>query len=314
MIGYILENLLGFVLSLVTYLLRRRPRHSPSSDAKLLDRCTSVAKRGCGCFYDCAIFFTFSIHVACIVVLARLDVEVSASSVGDSTAKITWAVSLATMLPLTYITFNPDLLRQSGFQNAGDEKNRKTVDRREQLRFLLFGLCWMLFMYPFLSRMIETLGPSMIGGKNGAVTAHDWGMIEGVCFTNVSMISSEEQMAMKVFSIASSLLICVPTIVSIAWLSMRRQHGESRAMRYIEKHRSRLPSLRSRFPIVLFVAVPTIAITQLWTAFRERRFQAEISRNSGNQYLDSQWTFGQVVAVIIFVSVVIECWFSWLYE
>ena len=314
MFGYILENLLGLVLGLTLHVLRHKQSRSRPRVSSTLRRYTVVAKRGRQCFYDCATFFTFSIQVACIVVLARLDFGISANGMGASTAEITWAISLLTMLPLTYVAFNPDLLREPVAQDVSGQVKKGLVDRREQLRFLLFTLCWVLFMYPFLSRMIETFGPSMIGGNDKVISTNDWDTIAEVCIAGVDQITSQETTAMNIFSVVGSLFICLLTVVKIIWLAIRRQHGKSRVVRYVQDRWLRIASVNQYLSIALFLAVPTLAISQLWTAFRLRSYQKEISQVSGNQDSDGQWTFGQIAAVTIFVPVMVECWFSWLYD
>ena len=128
--GYIIENVLGFVLVSSLFILRRGvPEHQQTSSAAPLHRYMAVATRGCDSFHDCAVFFTFSIQLACIVVLARLDFGVSANGMGDSTAKITWAISLLTMLPITYVAFNPGLLRYQLAQIPS--RSQKSKDRKE---------------------------------------------------------------------------------------------------------------------------------------------------------------------------------------
>ena len=314
MLGYVLENLLGLALSLGVYVLRRKQRSSQSGLAGSLDRYTFVAMRGCQCFYDCAIFLTFSIQIACIVVLARLDFGISADGMGASTAEITWAISLLTMLPLTYVAFNLALLRDPVAQGVSGQNNQGSIDRREQLRFLLFALCWMLFMYPFLSRMIETFGASMIGGNNKVISTNDWNTISEVCIGNVNQITSQEILAMNFFSVVGSLFICLLAAAKIIWPAITRQHGKSRIVRYFQDRWLKIPSVQHWALIALFMAVPTLAISQLWTASRLRSYQKQISQVSGNQDSDGQWTFGQVAAVTIFVPVVVECWFAWLYD
>ena len=99
-VGYVIENVLGLILVSSLYALRlRADDERQRAHQRILDRCISVLRRGCNSFFDCAVFFTFSIQIACIVALARLDFGISANGMGDSTAKITWAISLLTILP-----------------------------------------------------------------------------------------------------------------------------------------------------------------------------------------------------------------------
>ena len=310
--GYIIENVLGFILVSSLFLLRRRiPEHQQMSIAAPLHRYRAVATRGCDSFHDCAVFFTFSIQLACIVVLARLDFGISANGMGDSTAKITWAISLLTMLPITYVAFNPGLLRyQSAHTPSRDQKSK---DRKEQLRFLLFALCLLLFIYPFLSRMIETFGPSMIGRNSKIISTSEWDVIQSMCVADVDPITSKEIVAMDVFSVAGSLFVCLLGLTKVIWLAIKKHHGQSRFGQYVHERSSKWRHT-TQLALVLFIPVPIIAVSQLWTVFRLRKFQEQISANSGNADSDTQWTFGQIVAVTIFVPVLVECWFTWLCE
>ena len=314
MTGYVLENALGLVLSLAVSLLHLRSTRPQLGKAKTVTRCLSVARRGCQCFYDCAVFFTFSIQVACIVVLARLDFGLSASGMGDSTAKIVWAIALLTILPLTYFAFRPDLLRDVEAHDRSNPKAQDNIGRKQQLRFLLFALCWVLFMYPFLSRMMETFGPSMIGGSNPVISTNDWTAIATICLANVNSITNQETLAMNFFSVAGSLFVSILAVVKIVWLSMNRQHENSRAVLYIRSRWLGVAKFRSLASIGLFILIPVFATSQLWTIFRERSYQRQIAQASGNKDADSEWTFGQIAAVTIFVPVVVECWFAWLYD
>ena len=308
--GYIIENALGLILVLSLFLLRRRiPEHQEISNSAPLGRYIAVATRGCDSFHDCAVFFTFSIQLASIVVLARLDFGISASGMGDSTAKITWAISLLTMLPITYVAFNPGLLRYQSAETPS--RSQKKKDRKAELRFLLFALCLLLFIYLFFSRMMETFGPSMIGGNSNIISTSEWDIIQSMCLANVDPITSKEVVAMDVFSVAGSLFVCSLGLTKILWLAMNKYHGQSRFVQYFH-NRSFKWRYSTQLALALFVLVPIIAVSQLWTIFRLRRFQEQMSANSGSVDSDTQWTFGQIVAVTIFVPVLVECWFTWL--
>lgn len=312
-VGYVLENVLGFILAFSLFYLRRGKSKTRGMDTAFLKRCTSVTARGCSSYYDCATFFTFSIQLACIVVLARLDFGISASGMGDSTAKITWAISLLTMLPLMYIAFNPDLLREPHNNTKTNRKSHRTKDRKEQLRFLLFAVCWLLFIYPFLSRMMEIFGPSMIGNE-AIISTSEWNSIQAVCLADVNSITEKETIAMDFFAAAGSLLVCLPTVTKIVWLAIQRHHGDSRLVLYVRKHQLKRKDQYDWLLMAPFIGIPITATSQLWTILRLRGFQEQVSQASRNQDTDRQWTFGQIAAMTIFVPVLVESWFAWLYD
>ena len=301
-------------MALALVFLRHKTRNELSDNVGLLERCASTVKRGNSCFFDCAVFFTFSIQLASIVVLARLDFGVSANGMGDSTAKITWAISLLTMLPLLYTAFNPGLFRDSTPKAGTGSQEQTKQGQNESLRLLLFALCWLLFIYPFLSRMIETFGPSMIGGHNAVISTSEWDEIGAVCTTNVSTITSNEEFAMEFFAVAGSIFVCFLGLTKIVWLALRRHHRDSRLVLSVSRHFSSYKRHQTKFQAALFILTPIIAISQLWTIFRLRELQQQISHQSGNHDSDGQWTFGQIIAVTIFVPALVECWFAWFYD
>ena len=297
--------MIGFILTLTLFLLRRKSRDKEAVN-KSLNRRMSVATRGCSVFYDCAVFFTFSIQLACIVVLARLDFGISATGMGDSTAKITWAVSLLTILPLMYIAFNPKLLREPSTVNAAAAKSQGKKDRKEQLRFLLFALCWLLFMYPLLSRMMQTFGKSAIGGDSPVISTGDWSSIETSCLVNVHDITTKETIAMNIFGVSGSLFVSVLALAKIIWLAAQRQHRHSRLVQHIRERRPKTNSRHPLLSIVLFVVIPILVVSQCWTVSRLRAFQAQVSSASGNSDSDGQWTFGQIAAMTVFAPVLVQ--------
>ena len=313
-VGYIIENVVGLILASLLHIILRQTNNKRRTDRPTSNnRYIPVLRRGCSSFYDCAVFFTFSIQLACIVVLPRLDFGINVSGMGDSTAKITWAVSLLTILPPMYVAFNPSLLREPQPEHVGTPRGEKSKNRKEQLRFLLFALCWLLFINPFLSRMMETFGQSALS-NSGVTSANEWKSIETSCIAGVDTVSDQELLAMNIFSVAGSVFVCLTTLTQITWLALQRHHKDSRLVRQVHgvwfHNRTRLRQL----PIVLFVAISIIAGSQVWIVFRLRSFQKQVAQNAGNYDSDGQWTFGQIAAVTIFVPVTVECCFAWLCE
>lgn len=44
----------------------------------------------------------------------------------------------------------------------------------------------------------------------------------------------------------------------------------------------------------------------LWAIFRLRGIQRELARVTGSAYVDNDWSFGQVVSIVLFVPVAVE--------
>ncbi|KAL8708039.1 MAG: hypothetical protein Q9220_007035 [cf. Caloplaca sp. 1 TL-2023] len=236
--------------------------------------------------------------------LSRLDFGVSADGMGDSTAKITWAISLLTMLPLLYAAYIPSLLYKSK-----DDKPSQKEQAKQSLRFGLFSVCWVLSMYPFYSKMVGYFGPSLIGnGPDHVISDRDWETLQAMCTGNVRDISKRELVAMQLFGVAGSLFVSICALLKVIWLALQRQHEDSKLIRLLHNNRA---AIGPRMSILFLVTLPLFAISQLWTILRLRQFQAAISSNTGNIDHDSEWTFGQIAAITVFVPVFVECWFRW---
>ncbi|KAL8691746.1 MAG: hypothetical protein Q9218_003095 [Villophora microphyllina] len=306
--GYIVANVLGLVLALVLFLspLASRISRNNQRRRRSTDRIIHVFSQGYSRFYDNAIFLSFSIQIASIVMLVRVDYGVNTHNMGDSTAKITRAASLLCLLPLLYVTLMPQLLHSPFILG---EHPRQKPNTEESLRFGQFALCWLLSLYPFYSKMVDYFGPSLIGnGPHRVISDDNWSIISNMCTSNVTAVSPEEAFAMQILGVSGSLFVCICVLLKIIWLAMQKQHMDSWLVRWI---RSYGLTAGPRLCIAIFVLLPAFAVGQIWTIFRLRRFQADIAKNAGNLDIDNEWSFGQVAGVTVFAPVLIECWFYW---
>jgi hypothetical protein len=62
--------------------------------------------------------------------------------------------------------------------------------------------------------------------------------------------------------------------------------------------------------VVVSVVVSTLLAAQFWAFFRLRQFQSDMIKAAGGRFPDEQWTFGQIVAVVVFLPVATEVLFS----
>jgi len=143
-------------------------------------------------FADAAVVYTFSIQLACIIILSRKDFGISANGAGDLTVEVTWSVALLTTIPLVLVCFLPEDLE------------------RKELRFGIVCLSLVFFMYTFLSRMIADFGPSQISTSPAAVISPgNWTVIEDLCSVDPLGLSSSKTVVYDVFAIAGSLFVAI---------------------------------------------------------------------------------------------------------
>jgi hypothetical protein len=306
-IGYLFETFLGFSFALGLEVIRSTQSIDPSPR---LEKYRAVILRGCSVFFDCAIYFAASIQIACVVVLVRKDFGISANGLGGLTVQIAWAVALLSLLPLLY-----PLIMLGIFVAEGSEKELKEAETsrpRHEFRFYLFCVCWVLFLYSFVSRMIGDFAPSQVGqgaGEGGTtiVNTTDWNTLNVLCFTGVQQLTDGEKSVIEDFGTAGSIILSLFVVCPFLWTIL--QSLDLSVVKLVEAEFSVLRGKRgmqSLGPRAMLVLIPLLTVPEIWGVFRIRNVQESFTNALGTEYSDNQWTFGQVVAVVIFAPVIVE--------
>ncbi|KAH0207765.1 hypothetical protein KCU99_g26, partial [Aureobasidium melanogenum] len=117
-----------------------------------------------------------------------------------------------------------------------------------------------------------------------------------------------EYRLMNAFGIMSSLLISLLAISKIVMAGLRRHYDHR-----LQQHHKLASKVQKRLRVVkqiLIVCVPFLSIGLIWSYFRLQSFQTHITSALGMENLDSEWGFGQVVAVIVFLPALVEALFT----
>lgn len=261
-------------------------------------------------FFDCGIYFAFSIQIACVVVLVRKDFGISAVGLGGYTVEIAWAVALLSLLPLLY-----PLMMLGIFVSKGSEKEleaAETTRSRHDFRFYLFSICWCLFLYTFISRMIGDYAPTQVGegaGEGGAtiITTDEWDTLTSLCLADIQTLSDDETNVIEAFGATGSIILSLFVISPILWTFM-----QSLSPKFVDRVGRRFSTLQERRGMeslgsrVVLVLIPLLTIPEIWGVLRIRSVQQALSNSLGSGYTDNEWTFGQVVAVVIFAPVIVD--------
>lgn len=269
--------------------------------------------RGCsrllGVFHDCAAFLCLSIQIAAMVVLIKEATGISTSGMGDGSVRVTEAISVLTLLPLVYA---PVLLPWIPFSKENHLEIQSTpIDKRQQdKRFALLLVCWLLAFYPFYSKLNNVFGPSKISDSAGSdISVEQFGVVQEICFEGVTPISHSEDLFMSALSILAYIPLSLLIIGRILFLGIQKHHDESK---FYLRLRSLGQGLAGRWIKSITLGclglTPLLACGLLWTIIRVVQFQNELGKAVGSSDADQQWTFGQVVAVLLFTPVLVECW------
>ncbi|KAH8661675.1 hypothetical protein BGZ60DRAFT_433477 [Tricladium varicosporioides] len=295
-VGYMFESALSLLLA-IGFAIQQAQR--PELLPKIITGHANVLKKAHKIFFDCAVFFAASIQIACVVVLVRRDFGISANGLGGFTTQITWAIAVLSMLPLIYPHVALD--------------TKLMVSKKSGYRLFLFCGCWVLFFYTFISQMIGSFAPTQIGQGNGdggitIITDEEWNKLTTLCLTGVESLTSREEKLLSAFGAAGSLVVATYGLTRLVWYIYFNTHVEH--AKKIYKGIPAFLGIRKLRPIPLVLTwillFLTLVVPQFWGVLRLRGIQRALADATKNIYVDNQWTFGQVVAVMIFAPVVTE--------
>ena len=218
--------------------------------------------------------------------------------------QITWAIALLCMLSLLF----PVVVL-----NFTDKK-------RSSYRFFLFCGCWLLFFYTFISRMIGDFAPSQVGegaGEGGEtiITVDGWRILENLCFNAVQNLGQREQRILTAFGATGSIVVSIYGLGYLLWFITKHQSPKKakaleRKLGLLERN----PQKERKIVLCAIILLLFLTLPQIWGIMRLRGIQRGLANANGNVYVDNQWTFGQVVAVMLFAPVFSEVVYMWLQE
>ncbi|KAF3913299.1 hypothetical protein ABW20_dc0101408 [Dactylellina cionopaga] len=240
-----------------------------------------------------------------------------------STMEITWSVSVLTLLPLTYLTFLPTKVfyDPSGFHNNYFEASDSVKDWEKGtqpstvplFRLNTLAFCWVLSVYPFLSRMLETFGPSRIGDDaDSIISTAEWTKIEELCLSGVPGINDMSRNVFLGFGIFGWIWSTLFTTAGLTMVYLYRQRPESGLIPKLESYLVLMPAQHGESttrPIAMWVALaaitPVVAGVNIWSILALQKYQQDISETTGANGGIPEWGFGQIIAIIIYGPV---CW------
>jgi len=138
-------------------------------------------------------------------------------------------------------------------------------------------------------------------------------MVTSSCLNGVKLLSQTEHRLLSGFGAAGSILITVYGLAYLLWFIWRRLHPK-RGINFRERACSAFSrdAGYSWLTVVLVLIVLALTVPQVWGVLRLRNIQKALAISTNNVYVDNQWTFGQVVAVVLFAPVFTEVGYLWI--
>jgi hypothetical protein len=292
-VAYTMHLILGALLPSMLMILDSMPRRH---------RLRSVIQKSYLRYSDSAIMLAFSIQVAAVVLLAKKNFGFSASDFGDLTIELTSAAALITILPITTLCSFP----------AGS-------DAGIEVEYRILTTFWtttagVLFLFTFISRMLSTYASGQIGsGPDAVLTIREAANIEKLCYLSISGQSKVEKTAFQVFSLIGSLVALLSIITNFLG-TLRRTLGLTAPEKSSAIDGTQQPSKKGWFLKIrrtiqrkfLLSNVLVWGSLQLVLIFRLRHIQHALAASINEADNDDAWSFGQIIAVVVFLPVFVQ--------
>jgi hypothetical protein len=246
-------------------------------------------------YKDGAVVLAFSVQIAAVVMLIKKDFGLSAVEFGELTMEVTWAAALLTILPILLIC----LIRpKTSLTRSKSEEDR-------DLPLVWISVTWILFFFTFVSRMVSYYSKGQVGsGGQTVISIPEAKSIRDLCFQGVSTVSAPEHLAFEFFAIGGSLFTSILVIlILVDGVGQKRQLAWSTHF-HDSAVFARLNTSAGRGVLIFNTII--WGAPQIWAIFRFRNFQSALARSVDRPNIDNEWSFGQIMAVVVFLPVPIQ--------
>ena len=275
-VGYYLEFALAIILGCSLLIFERMQRRTWSAVCRNI----SIA------YADSAIALALAVELAASIMLIKRNFGLGSNDFGALTVEIVWVVALLVMLPITTFCWQ-DL-----------------KDKKFELRICVIALTFVLFLATFVSRMISTYSEGQIGtGDDKAMSTEEYEQIQLLCRIREHALSSSAHTLMEVFSIGGSMWA---SCLVIAALVKQCLYGSQIATVKWLKHAFKAVKDEKRILSIIVSALIVWSVPLFWVLMKLREGQAQFARDLEESNGSETWTFGQILAVVVFMPVVVE--------
>lgn len=203
---------------------------------------------------------------------------------------IGWSVSLLILIPLFYpLALSETLFKRQGLNRHG-------------LNISFIFLCGVLHLYILLSRLYAFASPKI---SRTILTTSEWAFLDETCHKPGTKLSDQERNVSAIIFFVGSPIMLLLALYKLVSTTIKRNTKS--------KHFPFSMSCRKWIRILLYFAVlPVIAVTQVWSILRLQKEQKAMADFIGSEYSDNTWSFGQIIAVLIWAPVIVEYLYLYL--
>lgn len=275
-VGYYVEFIIAVILALVLLMVNRTKYRNWSK----------AVRKVTASYADSAIALALSVELACAIMLIKKNFGLGSYDFGALTVEIAWIVATLIILPI--VNFCWQDLR----------------DGKVELRLCMVSLTFVLFLITFVSRMISTYSHGQIGsGEDAVLDDRQRAELDILCLGNDSGLPSTGSLVVEVFSVGGALwasLIVAAAITDQCLIGIQTS--------FTKRLRLEMGKLRDeRWGLIInVIALVLWSVPQFWALMKLRNSQKQLAANLGEPSGSDEWSFGQILAVVVFLPVFVE--------
>jgi len=184
-------------------------------------------------------------------------------------------------------------------------------DDRTELRLCMISMGFVLSLINFVCRMITTYSEGQIGsGPGKVITRVELDQIQLLCYRDRHDLSPAGSSVVEIFSIGGSLWVACRIVLALVDQCVTTS-GRSPAGRTWQSLKGGLKKERSG-TVVSVIAHAVWSIPLFWALVTLRSWQKEFAASLNQQSGSDVWSFGQIIAVVVFLPVLNELLYQYL--
>lgn len=129
--------------------------------------------------------------------------------------------------------------------------------------------------------------------------------IKELCFRRRSILPTAEEIAFDLFAVGGGSFVVSVVMLGIVIDAVGQQGGWAWSTDF-RKSRVFAKADSNTGRAILIFNVLLRGLPQLWTIFRFRRIQSTLAQSINMVNNDNMWSFGQIMAVVVFLPVVVK--------
>ncbi len=225
--------------------------------------------------------------------LIKKNFGLGAHEFGGLTVQTVWIVAILVMLPVVSFCWS-DL-----------------NDNKTELRLCIMSLGLILFLINFICRMISTYSKGQVGpGPGKVITPGEMDQIQFLCYRDNHGLPPAGSIVVEVFSIGGSLWITCNILLALVDQCIITS-GKSPADRAWQVMTRCLKDEQLGTAISV-IALVVWSIPLFWALLTLRSWQKTFAASLNEQSRGDIWSFGQIIAVVVFLPVLNELLYQYL--